>query len=279
MDELVSFSVAERNELEFQLSGSTEEAGTLIDALITPSLIARTALDRRRLGLPPESYEELVDPLGEALLRALWDRPHDIEPIWAEMAQGLYAMAEVAREADLQGIPAATAAQVIGVDELWGAADGAASGYGASGNGASGYEASGAEPALLAVHLEAPMTVQYSPGQSLPVLVPGPYGEKGEWHELTPALPSNRFGQLVFYVPGWWRRPEVGEYWTCGAARGEQVVFPGHGEVDATGDRLAGVRAAVFGGVDKRIELVVDVADPALEALAGAVDWVALRRV
>ena len=267
MDELVSFSDSERDELEFQLSGSAEEAGTLIDALITPSLSSPTALDRRRLGLPPESYEELVDPLGEALLRALWDRPHDIEPIWAEMAQVLYAMADVARKADLQGIPAATAAQVIGVDELWGASE---SEVGA---------ASGDEPAMLAVHLEAPMTVRYSPGQSLPVLVPGPYGEKGEWHVLAPALPSNRFGQLVFYVPGWWRRPEVGEYWTCGAARGEQVVFPESGEVDATGDRLAGVRAAVFGGVDKRIELVVDVRDPALEALAGAVDWLALRRV
>lgn len=264
MDELVSFSAAERKELEFQLSGSTEEAGTLIDALITPSLASPTALDRRRLGLPPESYEELVDPLGEALLRALWDRPHDIEPIWAEMAQGLYAMADVARKADLQGIPAATAAQVIGVDELWGASE---------------SEIGGTEPAMLAVHLEAPMTVQYSPGQSLPVLVPGPYGEKGQWHELTPALPSNQFGQLVFFTPGRWRRPEVGEYWTCGAARGEQLSFTGDREVDATGDRLAEVRAAVFGGVDKRIELVLDVREPALEALAGAVDWLALRRV
>lgn len=264
MDELATFSAGERSELAFQLSGHTEEAGTLIDALITPSLTSRTALDRRRLGLPPDSYEELVDPLGDALLRALWDRPQDVEPTWAEMAKSLYAMAEVAREADLKGIPAATAAQVIGVDELWGTQE---------------SETSGGEPALLAVHLEAPMTVQYSPGQSLPVLVPGPYGEKGQWHELTPALPSNQFGQLVFFTPGWWRRPEVGEYWTCGAARGEQLSFTGDREVDATGDRLAGVRAAVFGGVDKRIELVVDVVEPALEALAGAVDWVELRRV
>jgi len=39
------------------------------------------------------------------------------------------------------------------------------------------------------------------------------------------------------------------------------------------------VRAAVFGGVDKRVELVVDVREPALESLAGAVDWLALRRI
>ena len=120
MDELVSFSETERSELELQLSRSTEEAGTLIDALLNPSLSSTTALDRRRLGLPPESYEELVNPLGEALLKALWDRPHDIEPIWEKMTRELYAMADAAREADLQGIPAATAAQVIGVEELRG---------------------------------------------------------------------------------------------------------------------------------------------------------------
>ena len=256
MDELVSFSETERSELELQLSRSTEEAGTLIDALLNPSLSSTTALDRRRLGLPPESYEELVNPLGEALLKALWDRPHDIEPIWEQMTRGLYAMADAAREADLQGIPAATAAQVIGVEEL-------------RGNGTD----------MLAIYLEAPMQVEYLPGQSLPVLVAGAYGERGEWHDLAPALPSNQFGQLVFYVPGWWRRPAIGEYWTCGNARGEQMVLPGHSVINATGSRLAEVRAAVFGGVDKRIELVVDVREPALESLAGAVDWLSLRRV
>ncbi|WP_087117418.1 ferredoxin reductase domain-containing protein [Corynebacterium urinipleomorphum] len=264
MDEVTKLSPTERNELEFQLAERVEEAGTLIDALLTPARLSPAALDRRRLGLPPESYEELVDPLGEALLRALWDRAGDIEPIWEEMAQGLYTMADTAREADLAGIPAATAAQVMGVTELE-----------ATGSSNSG----GAESGLLAVHLEAPMPVDYLPGQSLPVLVPGPYGERGEWHELTPALPSNRFGQLVFYVPTWWRCPEVGEYWTCGNARGEQFVFPDQGEVDATGSRLAGVRAAVLGGVDKRVELVVDVREPALTSLAGAVDWLTLREV
>lgn len=208
-----------------------------------------------------------MDPLGEALLRALWDRPGDVEPMWQEMAQGLHAMAEIAREADLAGIPAATAAQVIGVTELEG-----------SGSDGSDSNDGGAE-SMLAVHLEAPMPVDYLPGQSLPVLVPGPYGERGEWHELTPALPSNRFGQLVFYVPSWWRWPEVGEYWTCGTARGEQFVFPDEEEVDATGNRLAGVRAAVFGGVDKRVALVVDVREPALTSLAGAVDWLTLREI
>lgn len=272
MDEVTRLSPGERNELEFQLTERTEEAGTLIDALLTPALLSPTALDRRRLGLPPESYEELVDPLGEALLKALWDRPGDIEPIWAEMADGLYSMAEIAREADLAGIPAATAAQVIGVTELESTGSGTGSGSGTGGS-------SGSDGALLAVHLEAPMPVDYLPGQSLPVLVPGPYGESGGWHELTPALPSNRFGQLVFYVPSWWRWPEVGEYWTCGNARGEQFVFPEQGEVDATGDRLAGARAAVFGGVDKQVALVVDVREPALAALAGAVEWVTLREV
>lgn len=254
----MTFSAAERKELELQLSGITEEPGALIDALITPSLTSPTALDRRRLGLPPESYEELVNPLGEALLRALWDRPGDIERVWESMTQRLYAMAEVARDADLQGIPAATAAQVIGVDELPG---------------------SGTDTSMFAVHLEAPLPVDYLPGQRLPVLVPGAYGERGQWHRLAPALPSNPFGQLVFYVPGWWRWPELGEYWTCGNAQGEQLIFPEHGEVDATGDRLAGARAMVFSGVDKRVELVVDVREPALEALAGAVDWLELRRV
>lgn len=255
MDQVVRLSAAEREELEFQLDDMTEEAGTLIDALLAPGLISPTALDRRRLGLPPEHYEELVDPLGEALVEVLRDCPEDIERVWAVLARHLHAMADAAREADLAGIPAATAAQVIAVTELEG------------GNG------------LLAVHLEAPMPVDYLPGQSLPVLVPGPYGQKGEWHELAPALPSNPFGQLVFYVPAWWRWPELGEYWTCGTARGEQFEFPADGVVDATGGRLAGVRAAVFGGVDKRIELVVDVREPALMSLAGAVDWLTLREV
>lgn len=270
MDEVVSLTAAERDELEIQFAGRTEEAGPLIDALLTPDLTSPTALDRRRLGLPPEHYEDLVDPLGEALVQALRNRLGDVEAVWAEMARGLYAMADAAREADLQGIPPATAAQVMAVVPLEG-------GRAASGTG------------LLAVHLEAPMPVDYLPGQSLPVLVPGPYSEKGEWHELTPALPSNPFGQLVFYVPDWWRWPEIGEYWTCGNARGKQCVLPNRGTVDATGDRLAGARAAVFAGfagfagfgeqgdVDKRIELVVDVPEPALAALAGAVEWLTLR--
>lgn len=259
MDQVVSLSAAEREELEFQLSGTTEEVGALVEALLTPSLAAPTALDRRRLGLPPESYEELVDPLGEALLRALWDRPGDVEEAWAAMAQTLSAMADAAREADLQGIPPATAAQVTAVVEL--------ESSDSSGGG------------MVAVHLEAPVPVEYAPGQTLPVLVPGAYGEAGQWHDLAPALPSNRFGQLVFYVPDWWRHPEVGEYWTCGNARGERFEFPEDTEVDATGARLAGVRAAVFGGVDKRVALVVDVREPALESLAGAVDWLVLRRI
>lgn len=276
MDEVVSLTASEREELEIQLSERTEEAGPLIRALLTPALNSPTALDRRRLGLPPEHYEELVDPLGEGLLRALWDRPGDIEAVWGEMAQGLYAMADVARDADLRGLPAATAAQVTAVVPFGG------------GDATSDTPGSPTGAGKLAVHLEAPMAVDYLPGQSLPVLVPGPYGEKGEWRELTPALPSNPFGQLVFYVPDWWRWPEIGEYWTCGSARGQQLVLPDYGTVDATGDRLAGVRAAVFGefgvfgeqgGVDKRIELAVDVPELALVALAGAVEWLIVRQV
>lgn len=264
MDEVVQFTDSEREALLSELSGRIEEAGTLIDALITPSLTSPTALDRRRLAVTPESYEELVDPLGEALAVALRERLDDVEPIWSQMAQALYAMAETAREADLAGLPAATAAQVTAVYSLKG--DGEDDGDGD----------------IRAVLLEAPMPIDYLPGQSLPVLVPGEYGAPGKWHDLAPALPSNPFGQLVFYIPGSWREPEVGEYWTCGNARGEQVLFPDHGTVDATGSRLAGVRAAVFAGVDKRVELSVDAVgarEPGLTALAGAVDWLTLRRV
>lgn len=260
MDEVVQLSFAEREALLSQLSGEVQEADTLIDALLTPSLTTPIALDRRRLGAPPEDYEELAEPLGEALAFAFEDRPEDVGQVWQVLVQRLNEMAQVARQADLQGIPAATAAQVTAVSPLDGTGEGDAQ----------------------AIYLEAPMPIDYLPGQSLPVLIPGEYGEAGQWYELAPALPSNPFGQLVFYIPGWWREPQVGEYWTCGNPRGEQIVFPDHEPVDATGYRLAGVRAGVFGGVDKHVELVVDAVgarEPGLVALARAVDWLTLREV
>lgn len=254
------------------------ETRALIDAIFTPSAsMTDTALNRRRLAVTPESYEEWIEPMNEALREVF---PHALNDVFAlldarECAESrLRELARVTREADLEGVPPATGAQVIGVRRFGGGV----------------FTASD----MLAVHLEAPHQVHYKPGQKMPVLRPGADVMNGDpvWVELAPAMPSNEFGHVEFFVPSDRRQePQLGEYWTLGHPHGSSIEV---GDMwtsilDATGDRLAGVRAAVFGSVDRRaagelsanVEVTVDAvgaAEPGLAALARTADWLTLRR-
>lgn len=292
-----------RGELASQLT-RVPEARTLIDALFTPSDLPSLASDRRRLGVPAESYADIIHEIELALPRACRFNsvdlaPEEIRALNEQAAAGLREMAEAARDADLAGVPPATAAQVTGVLPLFVPAE---AGTAATAPG-------------WAVYLEAPAPVEYLPGQSLPVLRPDapvdPHGDQ-LWDELAPALPSNEFGQLVFFLlPGATapgaeaaaplaaaaagaasvRVPRVGEFWTLGHPRGEEIDLtlpPGETAgtftVDATGSRLPGARAAVFGLVgepthDRKVELYVDAVganEPGLRSLAETADWLSL---
>lgn len=295
-----------REELDAQLT-HVPEARTLIDVLFTPSptpTVEDTALDRRRLGVTPEDYEALADEMGQALSRALalaGQLPGRLteadERELLDRARGrLIGMAAVARRADVDGIPPATAAEVTGVLPLFIPPE-------INGSGMPG----------CAVYLEAPAPVDYLSGQSLPVLRPnaGPAVSgaadalQQQWEELVPAVPPNDYGQLVFFLlpnlgdggqAGPIRVPGIGEYWTFGEPRGDAIdlTVPAGAlgvtfTVDGTGERLPGARAAVFELVGRmaedvekqqmRVNLLVDAIganEPGIRSLAEKTDWLSL---
>ena len=118
------------------------------------------ALDLRRTGFPAEEYPNAVHMLID---EAGADAP--------ELTQAAELMRDAASQADVAGVPAATAAQVTSVERRGG---------------------------VQVVRLEAGTPVPYSPGQVIPVMSPN---RPGEWTGLVPALPSNQLGQLEFHVP------------------------------------------------------------------------------
>lgn len=304
MGDLGQISHARREELvaEVRRRAMVPEARTLIDALSTPTPSLHTlALDRRRLAVPAESYEELIEPLGAALRYVFWiEDPEAVAATHESMAEKLREMAAAAREADLAGIPPATAAQVIGVRPVAGrpGAEGVEDNKGTSVGGA------GADGGW-AVYLEAPVPLDYAAGQTLPVLaggaVPATPAASGsgpasapeaepEWLELAPAIPANDFGQVVFFLPPGTPAPETGQLWTLGHPRGAALLpntlatDGGPASLDGTGERLAAARAEVFALAEKlqnseaspRVELVVDetgAKEPGLTALAETADW------
>lgn len=287
-----------REELVAQLT-RVPEARTLIDVLFTPSptpSVEDTVLDRRRLGVVPEHYEDLADEIEPALVRALDLAgvstavlgPEEERELVDRARGRLVGMAAVARQADLDGIPPATAAEVTGVLPLFIPPE-------INGSGMPG----------CAVYLEASTPVDYRPGQTLPVLRPdGGDPRNQEWEELAPAVPPNDFGQLVFFLlpeirggePAPIQMPRIGEYWTFGQPRGEAieldlptgalgVTFT----VDGTGAGLPGARAALFELVGAmaedaekqkmRVELLVDAIganEPGIRSLAEKADWLSL---
>ncbi len=249
------------------------EAHSLIGALVgDQGGVEEVGVDRRRLAVSAESYEDLMGPVAEAVDAVLWAYPDDaVDATREHMLAGLARMARAAREADLAGEPPATAMEVVGVRPLFGAS----------------------QVDFWSVHLSAPVPVEYEAGQVFPVLRPeaveaATYAEDADptWDCLAPAIPQNSFGELVFFLPaaGTTWAPRVGEYWTLGRASGEAVTLSG--TIDARGDALAGARAAVFAaaerGAGEAVELLVDAAgvdEPGLRALADTSDWLTLTQV
>lgn len=201
------------------------------------------ALDLRRTGFPAEEYPNAVHMLID---EAGADAP--------ELIQAAELMRDAASQADVAGVPAATAAQVTSVAH---------------------------HGEMQVVRLEAGTPVPYSPGQVIPVMSPK---RPGEWTGLVPALPSNPLGQLEFHVPG--DIPlEPGDWLTLGAARGGV-----RGDVDrqlllvAAEGGFAAAKALVFHYLEQtdppEVHLVVGASGPegfydtaALDALAKAQDW------
>ena len=276
MTERVDLSPTSRSELVSRLP-RVPELGPLIDALVAGhDGLAALAVDRRRLAVTADSYADLIEPMSEALDTILWSYPDEqVNATREHMVNGLLKMREAAQEAELADIAPATAAEVIGVLPF--------------------FDDTGI--AYWAVYLEAPMPVPYEAGQTFPVLRPEAVevaAAEGtdvdpQWVSLAPAIPPNDFGELVFFFPhkaqepGSSKAPRVGEYWTLGTPSGDPIQVSG--VIDARGEALAGVRAAVFGIIEKRanerVELIVDAAgasEPGLRALAEVSDWLTLTR-
>lgn len=201
------------------------------------------ALDLRRTGFPAEEYPNAVHMLID---EAGADAP--------ELTQAAELMRDAASQADVAGVPAATAAQVTSVERRGG---------------------------VQVVRLEAGTPVPYSPGQVIPVMSPN---RPGEWTGLVPALPSNQLGQLEFHVPDEMQL-QPGDWLTLGAARGGV-----RGDVDrqlllvAAEGGFAAAKALVFHYLEQtdppEVHLVVGASGPegfydtaALDALAKAQDW------
>ena len=201
------------------------------------------ALDLRRTGFPAEEYPNAVQMLID---EAGADAP--------ELIQAAELMRNAASQADVAGVPAATAAQVTSVERRGG---------------------------VQVVRLEAGTPVPYAPGQVIPVMSPN---RPGEWTGLVPALPSNQLGQLEFHVPDEMQL-QPGDWLTLGAARGGV-----HGDVDrqlllvAAEGGFAAAKALVFHYLEQtdppEVHLVVGASGPegfydtaALDALAKAQDW------
>ena len=201
------------------------------------------ALDLRRTGFPAEEYPNAVHMLID---EAGADAP--------ELIQAAELMRDAASQADVAGVPAATAAQVTSVAH---------------------------HGEMQVMRLEAGTPVPYSPGQVIPVMSPK---RPGEWTGLVPALPSNPLGQLEFHVPG--DIPlEPGDWLTLGAARGglREAVDKQLLLVAAEGG-FAAAKALVFHCLEQpdppEVHLVVGAREPgewydtaALEALAKAQNW------
>lgn len=203
------------------------------------------AFDLRRTGFPAEEYPNALSLLADEI-RAAGD-VGDL-PVLDAAAE---VMREAASQMDHAGVPAASAAQVTGVEDHDG---------------------------VKVVRLEAGTRITYAPGETLPVMSPE---APGVWTGLIPALPSNEFGQLEFHIgadtdlavaPGAWL--------TLGSGRGglqgfvdKQVLLV------ASGTGLAAAKALIFHWLEceerPEVHLISDATydRAALDALAATQDW------
>lgn len=189
--------------------------------------------DHRRHGFPADIYPAFAGALSHGL--------HSLEIPRADAATRALdtvcsVMAAAAREADLAGTAPAFSAEVLGVQRR--------------------------TRRISVVRLEAGLPVDYRAGQHLPVTTSY---LPGVWRMLSPALPSNDFGQVEFHVRAvdapdgtgtsdisqLLATPKPGDYWTFGAARGTLQLS---GERDvlliAHGTGLAPLRAMLFDMLD-----------------------------
>lgn len=208
------------------------------------------ALQLRRTGFPateyPRAAEIYIDVIAELL-----DHPLD-EHVANAIRGGAEVMREAVEKADLAGVPAASAAQVMSVTE-------ASAGAGSS---------SAAETRI--VRLETSTPLDYKAGQIIPVMQAD---RQGVWNDFAPALPPNELGQLEFHI-----RDELdvqeGDHVTLGTAYGP-VPFPedstatsNYGEpnrvlIIADGTGLAAAKAMVFELMEREhrpdVELMIGV--------------------
>ncbi|GAA1166124.1 FMN reductase [Corynebacterium glaucum] len=211
--------------------GTREVPQTLVDAAfwilshspnakLRPGVIKRVrawALDLRRVGFPSAEFPAVANMLADA--SAADSQSREILVAVAET------MRTAVEEADLAGIPAASAAQITEV-----------------------APAGGTDSGVTIVQLEAGIQVDYAPGQVLPVMQ---VGRQGVWRGLAPALPSNSFGQLEFHVDGE-IEPEAGTYLTLGAARGPSPVLDcEQAMIAAVGTGWAAAKAMLFGILER----------------------------
>ncbi|GAB3073097.1 hypothetical protein [Corynebacterium aquatimens] len=166
--------------------------------VLTEEDLIEFVADQRKYGIPDSAYAELATPIGESIA--------GMAPGYGYQATELIeSMADIALAFTEAQVPQAIAARVTHV---------------APGDG------------WFHVRLEAPVPIPYSPGQRLSTLLPTPATDptgnpagadpaRGEWISLTPAIASNKFGQLEFFLPdAVGHTPEIGEYWSIGGAHG-----------------------------------------------------------
>lgn len=183
--------------------------------------------DHRRHGFPAEVYPAFAAALQHGL-RTL--EVPEVEAAGRAVELVCSVMAAAAQEADREGIAPVFSAEVQGVQRR--------------------------SRRISVVRLEAGLPVDYRPGQHLPVTTSY---LPGVWRMLSPALPSNDFGQLEFHirtiegshVSQLLATPKVGDYWNFGAPSGGLSI---NGEQDvlmiAHGTGLAPLRAILFDMLD-----------------------------
>lgn len=178
------------------------ELADAIDYLVnTPNdptdaeLIAFVA-SQRKVGIPDSAYRELADPISQYV----GDRAPGYGYLTAELMERMGEIGLAFTEAQ---IPPTVPARVTNVtpDGEW-----------------------------LIIRLESEQPLQYRPGQSLPTRLPGASGLGLVWHSLTPAVPSNKHGNLEFHLPGpevegspLLRTPQLNDEWLLGWPVGPEL--------------------------------------------------------
>ena len=254
----------------------SEQDQEALDGVVREGL--RTwALQLRRTGFPasefPRAAQIYIDVLTELLGHPVDDELADA------IHRGASTMQEASEKADLDGIPPASAAQVMSVTE------------------ASASAGSASATATRIVRLEASTPIKYASGQVIPVMQAN---RQGVWHSLAPALPPNELGQLEFHVRDE-LDVEVGDHVTLGTAYGP-VPFPANDGAAASRERvalvadgtgLAAAKAMLFELMERahkpQVELIIGVEHedefydlPTIAALASSAaarDWLTVTCV